>query len=362
MLLNRPDAVGIRDLGMSGAVNHIQRIDGRASLGVNTRKRDQNIFAIETAQDVVKQTDPVGGLNLNKRVRRMRLVVDGNARRKFNRWREMTALALRLFDQWQKIEALVFEGSSQGLLHQLEIARASDRASFRIAHTKNAKHHVVAARKNIGAQNVQWQNGERSGNFRQQTFTLPRAEGDNAVSLLWHNFPFDCWSQRKLPSVRRSESVLWRTGNILKKAPEQFQVLDNFGEIARAEIIIWHELKVRFDFAGVIRRKSRGDGSLQAFALNSCFFVVRFPVGKISRGLVKQLPNQRLLPIRPRFRTCALTISQSKQHQRVQVSLLLHDAAEFHHCGWVIQVSLLRDPGERKMMVNQQDERLALLG
>ena len=160
MLLNRPDAVGIRDLGMSGAVHHIQRIDGRASLGVNTRKRDQNIFAIETAQDVVKQTDPVGGLNLNKRVRRMRLVVDGNARRKFNRWREMTALALRLFDQWQKIEALVFEGSSQSLLYQREISRVGGRAGVHVAHAENSEHHVVAARKNVGAQNVQWHNGE----------------------------------------------------------------------------------------------------------------------------------------------------------------------------------------------------------
>ena len=171
------------------------------------------------------------------------------------------------------------------------------------------------------------------------------------MPLLGHDLPFYCWSQGKISS-----------GNILKKAPEQFQVFDNFGEIARAEIIIRHEFKVRFDFLGVIWRKVFRDGGLQAFAFNSCLFVVRFPVGQITRGLVKQLPNERFFPIRPRFRTRPLTISQSEQHQCVQASLMFHDVAEFRHCGWVVQVSLLRGPREGKMMINQQDERFALLG
>jgi hypothetical protein len=41
---------------------------------------------------------------------------------------------------------------------------------------------------------------------------------------------------------------------------------------------------------------------------------------------------------------------------------MFHDVAEFHHCGWVVKVSLLRGPREGKMMINQQDERFALLG
>src|SRR5438034_11356406 len=98
MLLNQLDAVGIGDFGMSRAVQPIQRINGGTSLSVNTRKRDQNIFAIKAAQHVVKQTDPVRRLNLNKRVRRMRFVIDGNARWKFNAWQNTTALALRLFN------------------------------------------------------------------------------------------------------------------------------------------------------------------------------------------------------------------------------------------------------------------------
>jgi hypothetical protein len=98
MLLNQLDAIGIRDFGMGGTVHHMQRINGRASLRVDTRKRDQNIFAIKAAQHVVEQTDPVRRLNLNKRVRRMRFVIDGNARWKFNAWHATTALALRLFN------------------------------------------------------------------------------------------------------------------------------------------------------------------------------------------------------------------------------------------------------------------------
>src|SRR2546428_883657 len=219
----------------------------------------------------------------------MRFVIDGNACWKFNSWRGTTALALRLFDQWHKIEALVFECSSQGLLHQLEVTRVSDRMSFGIAHAKNAEHHVVAARKNIGTQNVQRHNGKRSGDLRQQPFTLPRAESDDAVSLLWHELPCDCWSQWKIS----------RVGNILKKQPEQFQVLDNLGHIRRAKIVIWHELKMRFNFLCVVRRKILGYGSLQAFALNSCLVVVRLLVGQIARCLVKQLPNEGLFPVRP---------------------------------------------------------------
>ena len=180
----------------------------------------------------------------------------------------------------------------------------SDRASFRVAHPKNAKYDVVAARKNVGAQNVQRNNGERSGNLCQQPFTLPRAESDDAVSLLWHNLPFDRCSQRRFS----------RVGNILEKRSEQFQVLDNLRHISRAKIVIWHELKVRFDFVCVVRRKILGYGALQAFALDFCLVIVRLLVGQIARRLMKQFPNEGLLPIRPRFGTCALTISQSKQH------------------------------------------------
>src|SRR6266487_5773199 len=92
MLLNQLDAVGIGDFGMSGAVQPIQRINGGTSLSVDTRKRDQNIFAVKAAQHVVEQTDPIRCLNLNKCVRRMCFVHAGPARREFNPWYSWTAL------------------------------------------------------------------------------------------------------------------------------------------------------------------------------------------------------------------------------------------------------------------------------
>ena len=41
---------------------------------------------------------------------------------------------------------------------------------------------------------------------------------------------------------------------------------------------------------------------------------------------------------------------------------MLHNVPEFRHCGWIIQISLLRNPRQGKMMIYQQDERLPLLG
>src|SRR6266568_424131 len=108
------------------------------------------------------------------------------------------------------MEALVFEGSLQSLLHQLEISWVGGRVSVGVAHTENAEHRIVAAWKNIGTQNVQRHNGNRSGDFCQQAFALPRAEGHNRVSLLRHNLPFDCWRQQKLFS----------RGDVLEKQPE----------------------------------------------------------------------------------------------------------------------------------------------
>src|SRR6266700_1000777 len=136
---------------MAGAVYHVECVDRRACLCVNSRKRYQDIFAIEAAYDIVKQTDAVRGLKLNERVSRMRLVVDRDASRKFNSHRGATARALRFFDGWDKVEALVLECSAQRLLHKFEIARIGNRLRFCIADAENAKRRVIAARENIGA-------------------------------------------------------------------------------------------------------------------------------------------------------------------------------------------------------------------
>ena len=151
MLLNDPDPLRIGDLGMAGAVHYVQCVDRRASLGVNPRKRHQNIFAVEAAEDIVKQTDAIRGLKLNERVSRMRLVVDCDASRKFNSHGGASARALRFFDGWNEIKAFVLECPAQCLLHELEIAWVRNWLRFRVAHAENAEHRVIAARENICA-------------------------------------------------------------------------------------------------------------------------------------------------------------------------------------------------------------------
>ena len=145
MLLNDPNPLGIGDLGMAGAVHHVQCIDRRASLCINSRKRHQDIFAIEAAEDIIKQTDAVRGLKLNQRISRMRLVVDRDAGREFNSHSGATARALRLFDGCSEVKALVRECPSQRLLYKLEIARIGNGLRFRVAYAKNAKHRAIAA-------------------------------------------------------------------------------------------------------------------------------------------------------------------------------------------------------------------------
>jgi hypothetical protein len=85
----------------------------------------------------------------------MRLVVHGNARRKFDPWREIVAaLTLRLFDQRKEIEAVILERALQSLFDHLEGTRVGDSVCFRIAHAKNAQHDIVSPGKNIRAQDV----------------------------------------------------------------------------------------------------------------------------------------------------------------------------------------------------------------
>ena len=132
-------------------------------------------------------------------------------------------------------------------------------------------------------------------------------------------------------------------------------MLDNFGDIAAAKIIVGHEVKMRVDFIRIIGRKILRHGELQAFTLDSRLFVIRLLVRKITGGLVEQLPDKRLFPIRPRLCACALTIGQGKQHQCVEVFLVLHDAGQLGHRRGVIQISLLRDHGEGEVVIDQQN-------
>src|SRR6478609_6799443 len=97
MLLNDANPLRISDLGVAGAVHNVKCIDCCTRLRVNSIKRYDDIFAVEAAEDIVKQTDAVRGLKLNERVSGMGLVVDCDASRKFNSHRGAAARALRFF-------------------------------------------------------------------------------------------------------------------------------------------------------------------------------------------------------------------------------------------------------------------------
>src|SRR5262245_702758 len=181
---------------------------------------------------------------------------------------------------------------------------------------------------------------------------LPGTEGDNAVPLPQNGLPLDCRSQRKISFA----------GNILYKRPEQFQVLDNLGQVVGAKIVVRHELKMSFNLCRKISGKLCSYRGLQALALNLCLLVVRFLVRQKSRGLVKQFPYERFFPVRPPFRTRTLAIRQGKQHQCVQIFLMLHNMGEVCHGSRIIKISLLRDLGKGEVMINQEDEGLSLLG
>src|SRR6476469_9319919 len=151
MLLNDPNPLRIVNLAMVRAVHYVQCVERGASLRVTSGKRHQDICAIEAAEDVVKQTDPVRGLKFNERISWVRLVIDCYASRKFNSHRGARARALRFFDGWDKVKALILARPAQRLLDKLEIAWVGNGLRFRIAHAENAEHRIISARENIGA-------------------------------------------------------------------------------------------------------------------------------------------------------------------------------------------------------------------
>src|SRR4029453_2020338 len=106
---------------------------------------------------------------------------------------------------------------------------------------------------------------------------LPCVKVDDIVSLFGKSLPRHRWRQ----------GMLSLTGDILKKRAEQRQMLDNFGYIAGTKIIVRHELKMRVNFIGVIRRKIFCHGGLQALALDYCLFVIRLLVRQVACSLVK---------------------------------------------------------------------------
>ena len=77
---------------------------------------------------------------------------------------------------------------------------------------------------------------------------------------------------------------------------------------------------------------------------------------------MKELPDQGFLPVGPRFRARSLAVGQRKQHQCVQVGLILHNVRQLRDRGGIVEISLLSNVRKREVVIDEKDERLALLG
>ena len=117
-----------------------------------------------------------------------------------------------------------------------------------------------------------------------------------------------------------------------------------------------------FDFLGKFRAELLGHAGLELFPLDFGLLVKRFLIGKIMRGGMVELPDQRLLPVRPGVGAGALAVREGEKHERVEVRLIAHDRGEFDGGFRIVQVSLLRHVRESEMMIHQEDERAALRG
>src|SRR5438874_11733223 len=80
------------------------------------------------------------------------------------------------------------------------------------------------------------------------------------------------------------------------------------------------------------------------------------------RGRVIEMPDERLLPVRPRLRARALAIGEREEHERVEIFLVLHDAGELDRRFRIVEISLLRHVREREVMIDEPDERASLRG
>ena len=138
-------------------------------------------------------------------------------------------------------------------------------------------------------------------------WAVPRAERNDSVSNL----------RKRFPAYRRYERSIVSGQSVLEERPKQFEMLNNFWNIRCAKIIVRHEFEVRFDFIREIGRQLSGYRRLQTLALDLGLLVIGFLVGQITRSGVKQLPDERFLPIRPTLSARALSIGQGQQHQRI---------------------------------------------
>src|SRR6266516_1146123 len=117
---------------------------------------------------MIEQTEAIRSLDVYERVSRMRLVIDGNASRKFDFLDVPTpALTRRSLDERQKIEVLMLERALQSLFDEFAVTLVGDGMSLRAAHSKDTQNDAISAGENICAQNINWNDRKRSSNFGQ---------------------------------------------------------------------------------------------------------------------------------------------------------------------------------------------------
>src|SRR6266480_7020187 len=168
--------------------------------------------------------------------------------------------------------------------------------------------------------------------------------------------------RKSLPTRRRQKRTIVFDRSVFEEGPKQSQMLYDFGNIGRTEIIVRHEFEMCLNLLRKIGRQLSRHGRFQGFALNLCLLVIRFYVGEILRGGVKKLPDQRFLPIRPALAARPLTIGQGQKHQRVQIFLTTNNIRKLGNRGRVIEISLLRGFGEGDVVIDQKNEGFPLLG
>src|SRR6266550_3493454 len=86
------------------------------------------------------------------------------------------------------------------------------------------------------------------------------------------------------------------------KTAKKFEVCDDFFDAKSPKIMIRHVVEMCLDLVGKIRRELRGDGVAEPVALDFDLGDKSLLVLQILRGGVKEMPDERLLPIRPGVR------------------------------------------------------------
>src|SRR5580700_6190814 len=130
---------------------------------------------------------------------------------------------------------------------------------------------MILARKNISAQDVDGNDRKRTGNLRQQMRTIPGADREDSVSLLRKCIPRNYRRQRTIASPRY----------ILEKRSKQFEMHYDFRNSRGPEVIVRHEIEMRFDLVGIIAGQVSSGIGPQTFALDLRLLEIRFLIGQI---------------------------------------------------------------------------------